>query len=278
MADYAALYPLAVQATGPVDSEAEWQHKMRQNIVKIAIHQAEMVQFAETISKAMERDSNGRPAHKGWGVINGTVTNVYIDKERAERCFIEYKAWSTRAGGFVDESIRTEPTNSDPHALAIYNQASALVGHKVRMFKRPDASAPGDNVPKILFHIMDEGLAEGDGQQGGQQGGGQNRQRQAPQNAQQAPQQEPENDDQERSAGPQTTIQADDAKRRLFLAVHKAVPEADQATCKRMCADAWNNVDGLGDAPEVTTTALDAAVDYAANSHAAGVYEPQPQN
>lgn len=242
-------FTLAVQAVGPAPTD-EWPHLVREKIVQIALERARMEDFARHVAATMDKNQ------KGWGIIEGTITDVKIDQARASRCFVTYTAWSSRSQEVKTETIRTEPTNSDSEAMNIARMAQSLIGHKVRMLKRPDLDAPGENKPKILFHLSDLGQAPQGQRQGNQAPQGQQQGNQAPE-GNQAPQGQP-------------SIPAREAMRRLFNAVHEQFPQLNEQQVRQASAAGMNAL-GVDAASQVeinqlTNTAMPAAQAWVASN------------
>lgn len=255
-------YTLAVQAVGPAPAQ-DWPRLVRERIVQIAFERARVETFAQHVANTMD------PNQKGWGMFEATITGAEIDQKRAQRCFITYSAWSSRAKGMVSETIRTEPTNSDPDAMEIARQARSLIGHRVRMLKRPDLQAPGDNVPKIVFHISDLGESDQKAQNTApaERTGAQ---RPAPQTGEapspnRAPQHQATPQDTEQPASAvedQPTIPAREAMRRLFNAVHEQYPHLNPDQAREASAAGMNSLGVTADA-QLRLPQLDTAMEAA---------------
>lgn len=262
------LYALAIQATGPVPEE-QWTAAVRDKMTQIALHEREMTDFAGMIARAMERNAEGRAANKGWGVIEGTVTRVWINDKVAYRAFVEFAAWSTRSNDFVTEEIRTLPTNTYAEGMALYEKAHSLIGRKVKMFKRPDPTAKNpDQANKDLFHIVDIGPGD---PRAAQQGKGNQQGQATQQNAQRSPQtgptaqQDAPAPEQNHQTGPVAQqdspgdlMENKQARRGLYQAVCDLYPSADDQWRRNVASQAWNQA-GLPHEGEVHTSGLDQA-------------------
>ena len=162
-------YELALRAAGPCapgDNMREWFNHVADLSVAMLTNRAKQEDFLNNIQRAINK------ADKGWGVFYGTILSVEMRPQVANRGFIRYTAWDGQAGQTVEEEIRTMPTTSDADALALFKKAEALVGHRVQFFKHPDPTATGTKVPKVVFHLSDEGEVSDQGA-GNQQNGGQ---------------------------------------------------------------------------------------------------------
>lgn len=264
------LYPLAVQAVGPV-SDDEWPDAVREKMVQIALHRHDMSEFAAMIERAMTT------GNKGWGVIEGVITGAWIDPKKAHRGFVQFEAWSSRKNARVTETIRTEPTNTDPRALAIINKAQGMIGHSAKMFKRPDPRPRNaDEVSRDLFHLVDLGPAPAESQQGPDQTQQAPRQTQpaqapAPAPAQQAQPQQAQAPAQQAPAEPAPeTQQASQggamqdnrtARKSLYAAVGDLYPEAPREWKAQTASQAWAKA-GLSAEGDVSTDDLDRAFKF----------------
>ena len=154
------LYKAALAAAGTCEPghEAQWFGRVRTLAVAMLNEGSKTLDFIAMADRALNYggESNG---NKGWGVINGTITNVELNYNAAGRARIHYTA--TRDGNA--ETILTKATNYDAEAREFAHYVATLVGHKVRLLKFPEPTGKRENgfekSQKVCFSIIDEGLA-----------------------------------------------------------------------------------------------------------------------
>lgn len=279
MSEQTTTYDQAVTAAGPCPAGGitPWLRHVRDLAVAIEMDRAKTADFLERVKRAI----NGGEAHgnKGWGIINGVITNVWLNTKQANRGVIQYKG-RTRDGEWVDEEIVTVPTTGDPEAQALYRTALSLVGHNVRLFKFPEPTGQQGRSRKVVFHIVDEGPTQSpNGQsqqdrgqsQGNQQGQPSTAQpQQGNQGEQPQPEPQPEPQPQQDSQGqpqpgtqdtqdtqtpPPATIEAADGKRELLNNLHQIAPDMEWADACQLCAQMWRDA-GLPDTGDVPVVKL----------------------
>lgn len=265
-------YELALRAAGPCPPGSDmngWFQHVADLSVAMMTNAEKQAQFLANVSTAL----NGN--NKGWGAFLGTITHVEMRPKVANRAFIRYTAWNNKTRQEAEEEIRTMPTTGDSDAMAVYRKAEALVGRRVRLFKRPDPTATGDQIPKVLFHLIDEGEASGrvtaPAEQSTGNGNGNNAAPppppSAPRSAQPEPKQEaPKAAEKGDFTAPEPTLQSNQAKRALFGKVYEAGAAErgwGQNQVAAACVVGWAAIGDPGAEAEIKTSDLERAYEAA---------------